>query len=109
MSSHFDQELAQLKDALLTMASHANSAVNNAVKALVERDDDLARSVIEGDNVLDQLEIQIDDMGISLLAKAPLARDLRLITMAMKITHDLERVGDEATTIARRSIELSQE
>ncbi|HVY70194.1 MAG TPA: phosphate signaling complex protein PhoU [Verrucomicrobiae bacterium] len=109
MSTHFDQELALLKETLLTMASHANSAVNNAIKALVERDDDLARSVIENDNVLDQLEIEIDDMGIALLAKAPLARDLRLITMTMKISHDLERVGDEATTIARRSIELSQE
>ncbi len=107
--THFDQELAALKDKLLDMASKAEGAVNNAIKALVDRDDDLARSVKEADNAIDQLEIEVDEAAILLLSKAPLARDLRLITVAMKISHDLERVGDEATTIARRSIELSQE
>jgi phosphate transport system protein len=106
---HFEQEIDVLKDRLLTMASLAEGAVNKAIKALVERDDDLARRVKEEDTALDRLEIEIDDMAINLLAKAPLARDLRLITVAMKISHDLERVGDEATTIARRSLELSQE
>src|SRR2546430_4436130 len=106
---HFDQELAALKEMLLTMASKAEAAVNNAIKALVDRDDDLARAVREEDGALDQLEMEIDDIAIGLLAKAPLATDLRLITVAMKISHDLERVGDEATTIARRSLELSQE
>ena len=109
MQRHFDIELTDLKEKLLIMASHAEAAVTNAMKALVERDDDLARGVKENDTVLDQLEIEIDDMAIKLLAKAPLATDLRLITVAMKISQDLERVGDEATTIARRSIELSQE
>ena len=102
-------ELTDLKEKLLIMASQAETAVTHAMKALVERDDDLARGVKENDTVLDQLEIEIDDMAIKLLAKAPLATDLRLITVAMKISQDLERVGDEATTIARRSIELSQE
>ena len=106
---HFDQELAALKEILLTMASKAEAAVNNALKALVDRDDDLARSVKEEDNAIDQLEIEVDEMAIGLLSKAPLASDLRLITVAMKISHDLERVGDEATTISRRAIELSQE
>ena len=106
---HLDQELAALKEKLLTMASKAEAAVNNAIKALVDRDDDLARSVKEEDNALDQLEIEVDEMAIGLLSKAPLASDLRLITVAMKISHDLERVGDEATTISRRAIELSQE
>jgi len=106
---HFDQELASLKEQLLIMASLAEAAVNKAIKALVERDDDLARQVKDQDSALDRLEIEIDDMGIILLSKAPLASDLRLITVAMKISHDLERVGDEATTIARRSVELSQE
>ena len=107
--THFEQEIDALKDRLLTMASLAEAAVNKAVKALIERDDDLARQVKEQDSTLDRLEIEIDDMGIILLSKAPLASDLRLITVAMKISHDLERVGDEATTIARRSLELSQE
>ena len=107
--THFEQELASLKDRLLTMASLAEAAVNKAVKALIDRDDDLARQVKEQDSAIDRLEIELDDMGINLLSTAPLASDLRLITVAMKISHDLERVGDEATTIARRSVELSQE
>jgi len=107
--THFEQELAALKEKLLTMASKATNAVNKAIKAVVDRDDDLARAVREEDSALDQLEMEIDDIAIGLLAKAPLATDLRLITVAMKISHDLERVGDEATTIARRSLELSQE
>jgi len=106
---HFEQEIAALKETLLTMASLAEAAVNKAIKALVERDDDLARAVKEEDNAIDRLEIELDDMAITLLSKAPLASDLRLITVAMKISHDLERVGDEATTIVRRSLELSQE
>src|SRR2546421_6171416 len=106
---HLDQELAALKEKLLTMASKAEAAVTKAIKALVERDDDLARSVKEEDNAIDQLEIEVDDLAVGLLAKAPLASDLRFITVAMKISHDLERVGDEATKIARRSTDLSQE
>src|SRR2546429_2506827 len=106
---HFDQELAALKEKLLTMASKAEAAVTNAIKALVDRDDDLARSVKEEDNAIDRLEIEVDEMAIGLLSKAPLASDLRLITVAMKISHDLERVGDEATTIARRALELNAE
>ncbi len=110
MQRHFDQELGQLKEKLLAMAGHAQDAVTNAVKALVERDDDLARLVKQQDSILDQFEIDVDEMSIGLLAlKAPLATDLRLITVAMKISHDLERVGDEATTIARRALELNQE
>ena len=106
---HLDQELAALKEKLLTMASKAEAAVNNAIKALVDRDDDLARSVKEEDNAIDRLEIEVDEMAIGLLSTAPLDSDLRLITVAMKISHDLERVGDEATTISRRAVELSQE
>jgi len=106
---HFEQELTDLKEKLLTMASKATNAVDRAIKSLVDRDDDLARAVQHEDDELDQLEIEIDDIAIGLLSKAPLASDLRFITAAMKISHDLERVGDEATKIARRSIELSQE
>jgi phosphate transport system protein len=107
--NHFEQDLSALKEKLLTMASLAEAAVNKALQALVERNDDLARAVKEEDSAIDRLEIELDDMAISLLSKAPLASDLRLITVTMKISHDLERVGDEATTIARRSLELSQE
>ena len=109
MQRHFDQELGQLKEKLLTMASHSEGALTKAIKALVDRDDELARSVQDNDSIIDQLEKEIDELAINLLTQAPLATDLRLITIAMKISHDLERVGDEATTIARRSLELSQE
>jgi len=106
---NFDNELTGLKEKLLTMASHAESAVTMAINALTERDDELARRVMADDVIVDQLEIEIDELAIHLLSKAPLATDLRLITVAMKISHDLERVSDEATTIARRSLELSLE
>src|SRR6267378_289378 len=109
MTIHFEHELIGLKEKLLTMASHAEKAVTLAIKALVERDDELARRVMQDDVIVDQFEIEIDELAIQLLSKAPLATDLRLITVAMKISHDLERVSDEATTIARRSLELGTE
>jgi phosphate transport system protein len=109
MPLHFETELAGLKEKLLTMASHAEGAVTRAIQAVVERDDELAQRVKSEDSIVDHLEIEVDEMAINLLSKAPLASDLRLITVAMKISHDLERVADEATTIARRSLELSQE
>lgn len=107
--THYNEELTLLKESLLTMASHAESAVTRAMRALVERDDALGRKVEEDDNVLDRFEIEIDDTAIHLLAKAPLATELRLITVAMKISQNLERVGDEAVTISRRAIELNTE
>jgi phosphate transport system protein len=110
MQRLFDLELAELKDKLLAMASHAENAVQGAVRALTERIDDLAQEVIAKDAIIDQFEIDIDELAVRLLAlKAPVASDLRLITVAMKVSHDLERVGDEATTIARRALELNKE
>lgn len=109
MSLHFEQEVEALKRQLLTMASHAESAVNRAVKALVEENGALARQVKTDDDILDRFEVEIDEVAITLLAKAPLATDLRLITMAMKISHELERVGDAATTIARRALAVNAE
>jgi len=109
MQSYFDDELANFKEKLLTMGSYAESAVGQAVQSLVERNDTLALQVQQNDDLMDQLEVEIDDLAINLLAKAPLASDLRLITVAMKISRNLERVGDEATTISRRAMELNQE
>ena len=109
MSLHFSQELDELKKKLLVMAGNAETSVTRAIKAFVDRDDDLARRVKQDDSILDEFEKEIDELAINLLSKAPLASELRLITVAMKISHDLERVGDEATTISRRVIELDQE
>src|SRR6476660_3762870 len=109
MENHFDMELGELKQKLLTMASHAETAVNEALRALVERDYDLALRVKDSDRVIDQFELEIDEMVIHLLAKAPLASDLRFVTVAMKISQNLERVGDEASKIAKRARDLSEE
>jgi phosphate transport system protein len=106
---HFEQELAGLKNTLLTMASHAESAVKQAIDAVVNRDYDLALRVRAGDSVIDRFEVEVDELAIRLLAKAPLAGDLRLIAVTMKISQNLERVGDEATKIAKRARDLSQE
>jgi phosphate transport system protein len=107
--THFTEEMSKLKETLLAMSSHAESAVTSAMRALVERDDAEANRVIDDDTILDQFEIEVDDVAIHLLAKAPLATDLRLITVAMKISQNLERVGDEAVSIAKRALDLSRE
>ncbi len=107
--THYYEEMDRLKESLLAMASHAESAVARSIRALIERDDPLAEKVITDDTLIDQLEIDIDDIAIHLLAKAPLATDLRMTTVAMKISQNLERVGDSAVTIARRAIELGTE
>ncbi len=107
--TYYAEEMTRLKDSLLAMASHAESAVARAMRTLVERDDALGRQVQEDDNILDRFEIDIDEAALHILTKAPLATDLRLTTVAMKISQNLERVGDEAVTIARRAIDLNTE
>ncbi|HEX2206661.1 MAG TPA: phosphate signaling complex protein PhoU [Longimicrobium sp.] len=98
---HFHEELARLKTQLLEMSGLAEELVDQAMRALRRRDVELAREVVRRDRELDAMEMQVDDMCIHLLAlQQPLARDLRLITMAMKISNDLERVGDHAVNIA---------
>jgi phosphate transport system protein len=106
---HFEQELDDLKQLLLAMAAKAKAAVAKATRAVVERDDRLAEEVKAEDDVLDQLEIEVDDRAVLLLSKAPMASQLRLITVALKVGQNLERIGDEATTIARRALELTTE
>ena len=102
-------DLSELTQKLLSMAGRAEAAVTDATSALIERDYGLALRVNENDRILDQLEIEIDDLAVHLLAKAPLARDLRFVMVAIKISQNLERVGDEAAKIAKRARDLSQE
>lgn len=109
MENHFDLGLDLLKQKLLTMASHAEKSVNESVQALMQRSHDLALQVKADDDVIDQFEVEIDEMAIQLLTKAPLASNLRLVTVAMKVSQNLERIGDEATKIAKRARDLSQE
>ena len=107
--AELETELAALKEKLLLMAGYAEAAVNRAVKALIRRDDDLARRTREEDDIIDAFELEIDELAFGLLARRPRPLELRLIAMAMKISNNLERVGDEATTISRRVLELSHE
>ena len=107
---HFHEELARLKTQLLEMSGLAEELVAQAMDALRERDSDKAQAVIRRDNDLDAMELAVDDMCIHLLAlQQPLARDLRLITMAMKISNDLERVGDHAVNIAEAVAHLAEQ
>jgi phosphate transport system protein len=109
MENHFEMGLDALRQKILLMASRAETAVNQSVQALVQRDYDLAVRVRQDDNIIDQFEVEIDEMAIVLLTKAPLASNLRLITVAMKVSQNLERIGDEATKIAKRARDLAQE
>ena len=100
---HFREDLERLKSLLMQMAGGAEEAVRLAVGALLERDGEKATRAIRLDREIDALELEIDDLAINLLAlQQPMARDLRLITMTMKISNDLERVGDHAVNIAEQ-------
>lgn len=107
--NHFEAGLEQLRQKLLLMGSHTETSVNRAVEALMERNHDLAVQVKESDEIIDQYELEIDELAINLLTKAPLASNLRLVTVTMKVSQNLERIGDEATKIAKRARDLSQE
>ena len=93
VAAETSSELSILKEKLLTMAGYAETAVNRAVKALIRRDDDMARRTREEDELIDSLELEIDRIALKLLEGRPTGIDLRFITMAMKISSNLERVG----------------
>ncbi len=107
---HFDDELADLKTTLLRMAGLAEDQIDKALSALVTRDSALARQVIERDHQVNALDVEIDEECIRLLAlHQPAARDLRLVTTAMKISTELERISDLAENVSERTIELNEE
>jgi phosphate transport system protein len=110
MKRFFDAELETFRSQLILMGETAIEQVRGAMKALVESDPKLADRVIADDNRLDKLEVEIDDEAVRYMnLRAPIASDLRLVIVGMKASHDLERVGDEATSIAKRAIRLSAE
>jgi phosphate transport system protein len=107
---HFEQELEKLKSKLLEMSALVESAVYHSVQGVVEKNEELARAVLKNEGRINQLEIEIDDLAISLLAlQAPLAADLRLVTAAIKINNDLERMGDLSAGIAQSAMALIKE
>lgn len=104
----FDQELEQLKQNLLRMATLAEAAVGKSILSAIDRNSDLAREVITDDINLNSMELDIEDQSFKLLAlRQPLAADLRLITASMRIATELERIGDQAVNIAERALELN--
>lgn len=106
----FDDELKALREMILKLGCMVENAVRDSVKALVDRDSELAKEVIRRDHLINALDVKIDEECVRLIAlRQPMARDLRLITTAMKITTDLERMGDLAGNIAERAIELNAE
>ena len=114
MSAHivksYDEELAALQQNILTMGKMVSEMISHAMKALMERDDVLARQVIEADHQVNLKELEIDKMAVDLLAmRQPVARDLRLILTATKVNTDLERIGDIAVNLSERVIELLAE
>lgn len=108
--SVFDEELKQLKEKILKMGGLVEEAIKDSVSALTERNNELAKKVIERDHVINALDVEIDEDSIRLIAlRQPKATDLRFITTAMKITTDLERMADQAVNIAERALELNEE
>ena len=107
MERHVDQELKSLNQDILKMGAFAEEAIYKSIEALKNRDKALAKSVIDNDNNIDQLELSIDEKCIDLIARyQPMAKDLRFITTGMKINAELERIADIAVDIAQRTLEL---
>jgi len=106
----FDEELKMLKEKVLSLGTMVETAIHDSVRSLVERDSDLAREVIKRDHLINALEVHIDEECVRLIAlRQPMAKDLRFITTTVKITTDLERMGDLAVNIAERALELNEE
>ncbi|OPY74392.1 MAG: hypothetical protein A4E64_02302 [Syntrophorhabdus sp. PtaU1.Bin058] len=106
----FDLELKELKEKILYEGGLVEKAIQNAIKALLERDSERAKSVIDNDDIINSNEIEVDELCLKLLAlRQPAARDLRFITTAIKINYDLERIGDMAVNICERVQEINQE
>ena len=109
ISAQFNAELEAVKNNLLEMGGKVEQQINIAVEALLQRNSGDAELVIAGDQEVNDMEVSIDDECARILARRqPAASDLRLVIAVAKLTTDLERIGDEATKIARQAIKLSE-
>ena len=107
MERHFDDELRDLNQGILKMGVFAQDAIHKSIESLKSRDRELAKSVIDNDKNIDKLELVIDEKCIDLIALyQPLAKDLRFITVGMKLNSELERIADIAVDIAQRVLEI---
>ena len=106
----YEEDLKKLREEILYMGGLIEDQIQKAVKSLVDRDSNLAEIIIERDQEVNRLDVDIDDLCIRLLAlHQPAGRDLRFITTGLKITTDLERIGDMAVNICERALELNEE
>jgi phosphate transport system protein len=106
----YDEDLKKLREDILYMGGLVEDQIQKAVGSLVDRNSKLAEMIIQRDHEVNRLDVEIDDLCIRLLAlHQPAARDLRFITTALKITTDLERMGDMAVNICERALELNRE
>jgi len=106
----YEEELKKLREEILYMGGMVEDQIQKAIKSLVDRDSNLADLIIERDHEVNRLDVDIDDICVRLLAlHQPAGRDLRFITTGLKITTDLERIGDMAVNICERALELNQE
>ena len=109
-SAIYDQELNDLRSNILAMGGKVEMMIAGSIRALVERDSILAQQVIDSDHEINTMEVGIDEKCLELLAlRQPAARDMRFITLALKIVTDMERIGDQCANIAKRARELNQE
>ncbi|HIO93554.1 MAG TPA: phosphate signaling complex protein PhoU [Leucothrix mucor] len=109
ISQRYNEELEEIRSNVLRMGGLVEKQTTNAINALLNRDADLARKVIESDDAINQLEIEIDEECTRVIAKRqPAASDLRLVIAVVKVITDLERIGDEAEKIGRYSKKLAK-
>lgn len=107
---HFDELLSDLREQVMEMGSRAERMVGDAVKALLKKDLTLAREVVDSDGILDRMELEIHSTAIVIIAReAPVAKDVRLIAAVMGISSELERVGDDAVSIAKKALTVPDE
>jgi len=110
MQRHFDRDIDELKDLILRMGAMVENAMSRSIRALLERDTELAADVIAHDDEIDRMEVTIDEKTIELIAKMqPAATDLRFVAAVMKITPELERIADLAQDVCERVMELNRE
>ena len=108
MPKHFERDLEELKKDILTVGAMVENAINRAITALLDRRPELANEVVEGDNVIDEMELEVEEDCLKILAlHQPVAADLRLIIAILKVNNDLERMGDLAVNIAERASYLT--
>jgi phosphate transport system protein len=106
----YEQQLSTLRERVLLMGAKVEEMIQSSIKALVERDSDLARRMIDYDAQVNRMEVESDELCLRILARRqPVASDLRFITIALKLVTDLERIGDQAVNLCERVLELNEE